>query len=79
MGSGGRWMVPGSPLDGRRVPMDWNSMDSRGQRSALVSYGYARSFEEACRVMGRHAAATMRARREREDRAAKARHPEGDN
>jgi hypothetical protein len=54
-------------------------MDSRGQRIALVSYGYARSFEEACRVMGRHAAATIKARREREERAARARHPEGNN
>lgn len=77
MRGSGKFSVPGSPLDGRRVPQDWARMDPNGKRRALVAYEYATSYEGACRLMGQHAAAVMRARRLRDEHAAKARHPEG--
>lgn len=54
-------------------------MDGPGKRRALVSYGYAETFERACRVMGLHAAAVVRRRRERLEYAATRRHPEGND
>lgn len=79
MSDGKRFSAPGSPLHGRRIPMDWTRMDANGKRRALVSYGYAPDFQGACRVMGQHAAAVMRRRRERELYAASRRHPEGND
>ena len=77
MNGSGKFSVPASPLDGRRVPQDWSRMDPNGKRRALVAYGYATSYDGACRLMGLHAAAVCRGRRERKEKAAKARHPEG--
>lgn len=64
----GRFCVPGSPLHGRRKPLDWDRMDGPAKRRALVACGYAECYEAACRVMGRHAAAVVRARRLRLER-----------
>lgn len=69
--------APGSPLHGRAIPRDWRCMDPNGKRRALVAYGYASDWKDACRIMGRHAAAVMRAKRERMELAANRRHPEG--
>lgn len=78
--SGGKcFSAPGSPLHGRRIPLDWQRMDTNAKRRALVSYGYAQDFQRACRVMGLHAAEVMRHRRERKEYAATRRHPEGND
>ncbi|HRQ87530.1 MAG TPA: hypothetical protein PLA50_01960 [Bacteroidia bacterium] len=74
----GRFQVNGSPLDGLRVPQDWRAMDATGKRKALVDYGYATDFRHACRLMGQHAAAVMRRRREHREQARNRRHPEGE-
>ena len=79
MKEGARFSAPGSPLHGKRIPMDWHRLDVPAQRRALVSYGYAETFERACRVMGLHAAAVVRRRRERLEYAATRRHPEGND
>lgn len=79
MKEGTRFSAPGSPLHGKRIPKDWHVMDGPGKRRALVSYGYAENFERACRVMGLHAAAVVRRRRERLEYAATRRHPEGND
>lgn len=72
-----RFKTEGSPLQGRRVPRDWRRMDCVGKRKALVDYGYATDYQHACRLMGQHAAAVMRRRRLRMERAMNRRHPEG--
>lgn len=76
-----RFMAPGSPLHGKEVPRDWSDLTTPAKRRALVSYGYAANYDQACRVMGRHVAAVMRARRlkaEEEKRRIDGRkHPEG--
>jgi hypothetical protein len=77
MKEGARFSAPGSPLHGKKIPRDWHFMDARGKALALVSYGYAENFERACRVLGLHAAAVVRRRRERMEHAAARRHPEG--
>jgi hypothetical protein len=79
MKEGTRFFAPGSPLHTKRVPRDWHRMDGPAQRRTLVCYGYADTFEKACRVMGQHAAAMMRLRRERKQYAASRRHPEGND
>lgn len=79
MSDGKRFSAPGSPLHGRRIPMDWARMDTNAKRRALVSYGYAQDFQRACRVMGLHGAAVKRRRRERKEYAASRRHPEGND
>lgn len=63
-----RFWVPGSPLHGRRKPLDWDRLDCWAQRRALVACGYAENYEAACRAMGRHAAAVVRERRLRLER-----------
>jgi hypothetical protein len=69
--------APGSPLHGRKIPLDWQRMDPNAKRRALISYGYAYDFQRACQVMGQHAAAMTRKRRTKQEYAAKRRHPEG--
>lgn len=76
-----RFTAEGSPLQGKRVPMDWTRLDDCAKRRALVSYGYARDYGHACRLMGQHAAAVTRERRLREEerlhQVENRRHPEG--
>lgn len=79
MNRGARFSAAGSPLHGRRIPADWRIMDATAKRRALVSYGYAESYEKACRMMGQHAAAVVRARRLKLEHAASRRHPEGND
>ena len=79
MSGSNRFYAPGSPLHGRRVPMDWGHMDVPGQRRALMDYGYAPDFKAACRMMGLHAAAVVRCRRLKLELAASRRHPEGND
>lgn len=62
-----RFRCPGSPLHGKAVPLDWRRLDGPAKRRALVACGHAESYEAACRMMGLHAAAVMRARRLREE------------
>jgi len=69
--------APGSPLHGKKIPRDWRAMEPSAKRRALVSYGYATSYEHACRLMGQHAAAVVRRRRLKIKQAASRRHPEG--
>jgi hypothetical protein len=54
--------VEGSPLEGRRVPMGWRSLDLPGKRAALVRAGLARDLRSAASLMGRHAAACRKYR-----------------
>lgn len=77
MSKGRRFFALGSPLHGKDVPRDWGTMTPQAQRRGLVAYGYAKSYEHACSLMGQHSAAVVRGRRERMEWAAKARHPEG--
>jgi len=63
-----RFLTAHSPLQGRVVPLDWGRLDDVAKRRALVKCGYAQSYEAACRMMGQHAAAVKRARREEQDR-----------
>lgn len=72
-----RFSADKSPLQGKPIPLDWKTMDPTAKRRALVSYGYARDYEHACRLMGQHGAALQRWQRERKAAAAKRRHPEG--
>lgn len=59
-----RFHVPDSPLEGRVVPSDWNRLDLGGKREALLRCGIARSYAQAARMMGKHAAAVKRYRAE---------------
>jgi len=72
-----RFSAEGSPLHGRKIPLDWDRMDPNAKRRALISYGYAADWTKGCRVMGQHAAAMTRKRRLRKEYAATRRHPEG--
>ena len=76
-----RFTAEGSPLDGKRVPLDWKRLDKCGKRRALVDYSYARDYRHACKIMGLHSAAVTRERRLREKdlqrRLANRKHPEG--
>ena len=60
--------VPGSPLNGRRVPRDWNRLELPGKWKALEICGYAESYVAARKVMGKHAAAVAKLRAERKKR-----------
>lgn len=60
-----RFTLPGSPLNGKVIPLDWDRMTPTGKRRALVDYGYARSWEAACSLMGKHGAALRTERRAR--------------
>lgn len=65
----GRFRCEGSPLDGRAKPMGWDGL--RGFQSkarALRAAGMAATWEEACSLLGRHAAAVKRARKEKTGR-----------
>ena len=77
MSRSNRFTTAGSPLYGKEVPLDWKRMTPPAKRRALVAYGYAESYEAACRLMGRHAAAVVGRRRDRMEQAANRRHPEG--
>lgn len=72
-----RFTTIGSPLYGKEVPLDWKRMTPQAKRRALVACGLAENFDAACSLMGRHAAAVVRRRRERMEKAASCRHPEG--
>ena len=69
-----RWNVPGSPLDGKKVPQDWNLLEFPAKKQALVHYGYAKSFSHAAKVMACHSGAVRhnRAERERQEREGEA-------
>lgn len=69
--------VPGSPLDGKRVPLDWALLDPPAKRRALMKCGYASDYAAAGRVLGKHGAAVGAARRQKKKDAAERRHPEG--
>lgn len=76
-----RFSAPGSPLHGKQIPLDWGRMTPEAKRKALVSYGYAKGYGDACSKMGCHAAAVVRQRRELMEEERKRlqtrRHPEG--
>lgn len=60
------FVCPGSPLHDRRLPMDWTGLNCfRAKAQALVKAGLARSWEEACSLLARHAQAVARARKRR--------------
>jgi len=56
----------GSPLKGRVMPPDWRRLSCfRTKAQALMAAGLAATWEEACSLMGRHAAAVKAARKRR--------------
>ena len=67
MVSAKRFFTPGSPLEGKAVPRDWFSMDVNGKRQALISYGYARDWNQASAFLSGHANAVRQEKRRRED------------
>lgn len=58
-----RFFTPGSPLEGKPVPPDWNSLSLRGKRLALVNAGLAENWLGACRLLGAHGAAVRKYKR----------------
>lgn len=66
MSSPRKFTAPWSPLNGKRVPMDWQCMEPSAKGRALVAYGYAQDYKAARKMIGRHAAAVVRQRRIRE-------------
>lgn len=57
--------APGSPLDGKLIPMDWGRLAFRGKVEALVRTGLARDWREGCSLLGQHGAAIGRLKRAR--------------
>jgi hypothetical protein len=66
-----RFTLPGSPLNGKVIPLDWGRMTPNAKRRALVDYQYARTWEEAGTVLGKHHAAIRATRRESAARTAR--------
>lgn len=59
------FVIAGSPLDGKRIPMDWGRLTIRGKAEALVKVGYAPTYGKAMEMIGHHAAAIGRAKARR--------------
>lgn len=63
---------PGSPLDGRAVPMDWARLDRAAKAWRLVKLGWALDFSRACSLLARHGAAVKAGRKVKAARATQA-------
>lgn len=58
-----RFFKMGSPLDGKRIPYNWKSLDLVAKRKVLVERGIARNYSDACSILARHGAAARRYRK----------------
>lgn len=79
MSASRKFHVPGSPLNGKQVPLDWFLLEPAAKRRALVKCGYASDYASAGRVLGKHGAAIGALRRQKKKDAEERRHPEGND
>jgi|GEM_PF-3527020 len=60
-----RFFTPDSPLQGRKLPPDWDRLtDLNAKRRALIAMGYAENFSKASNMLAGHSAAVKNHRRD---------------
>ena len=68
MKKGNHFNVPGSPLNGKTVPTDWNKLTVPGKKRALIKCGYFENWTTASKAFSKHVGAALKNRREWEKR-----------